>query len=753
MNTYRCTRFVVVLGIAFFGLSVLAQAAGAMEVQANRVAEVTLHSAKTYQNPFVDIELDAVVTQPDGKKLRVPMFWAGGSRWCLRYASNVTGLHTFRTECSDTTNPKLHGVEGNIQVKPYTGKNPLYHHGPIHVSKNGRHFEHADGKPFLWLGDTWWKNLCKRLTWEGFQELAADRKKKGFSVIQIVAGPYPDEGPFEPMWENEGGLPYHTRDYKEINPEYWKYADRRLAHLVDTELVPAIVGAWGRADCDAMKVAGVEGLKRHWRYLIARYGAYPVVWILGGELHNDTKWGVGPWAEVGRYVRSIDPYRHPLTVHSGGGRRGQEGDDLIISYDMVGGSHRQDVAISSAIGNFTTAYSKEPAMPVLVGETCYEGHMQTGFPYVQRHMFWMYMLSGAAGHTYGAAGIWHASVEGDPGCASSAFGGRKVYDWTTWREGMNYPGATQVGLGKKLLLEYPWHRFEPHPEWAEEGSFAAGIPGEIRFIYQPRRNIYNWKGTVVKDLESDVAYSAFYFDPATGRRFEQGIVKNIPTYAPIDGHIESPLFVDRFNEDAVGADSTADASSWKDYGSATKRQEGSLVGGKDMVTIAQKVRGKDLMASADAKSDAEAGIILRFHDADNYIVALYSPILKSIFIHDRKDGSWGGMLGEVSVSEIGSDIRLTAAVTGEYAALVVTDGKKTWRTPAVKIQNKTAGKVGLWVYQPGVQRFDNFEVSATTFVPVDENEAKGQKSQSYDYKAPDLPSPQDWVLVLERVKK
>jgi len=85
--------------------------------------------------------------------------------------------------------------------------------------------------------------------------------------------------------------------------------------------------------------------------------------------------------------------------------------------------------------------------------------------------------------------------------------------------------------------------------------------------------------------------------------------------------------------------------------------------------------------------------------------------------------------------------------------LVVTDGKKTWRTPAVKVQNKTAGKAGLWVYQPGEQKLDNFEVSATTFVPVDENEAKGQNSQSYDYKAPDLPSPQDWVLVLERVKK
>jgi hypothetical protein len=363
------------------------------------------------------------------------------------------------------------------------------------------------------------------MTWEGFQELAADRKKKGFSVIQIVCGPYPDEGPFEPRWENEGGMPYKTRDFKVLNPEYFKYADRRLEYLIDSEMVPAIVGAWGRADCDAMKNVGVDGLKRHWRYLIARYGAYPVFWILAGELQNSSKWGVGPWAEVGRYVRSIDPYRHPLTIHSAGGRRGNQGDDVIIDFDMVGGSHDQDVAIGSALSNFTSAYSKVPAMPVLVGETVYEGHMQQGFQYVQRHIFWMYMLSGAAGHTYGAAGIWHASIEGDPGVASGAFGGRKVYDWTTWREGMNYPGAAMLGLGKRLLEKYEWWKFEPHPEWVEDGCFAAGIPGEVRFIYLPRRNIYNWSGPAVKNLDPSVSWHVYYFDPATGRKFDQGTVK------------------------------------------------------------------------------------------------------------------------------------------------------------------------------------------------------------------------------------
>ena len=115
----------------------------------------------------------------------------------------------------------------------------------------------------------------------------------------------------------------------------------------------------------------------------------------------------------------------------------------------------QTVAIVSS------AYATKPPMPVLVGETCYEGHMQQGFGDVQRRIFWQSILSGAAGHTYGAAGIWHAGVEGDHG--NWGAWGRQPYDWTTWKEGMNYPGATQLGLGRKLLEQYPWHKLRAAP--------------------------------------------------------------------------------------------------------------------------------------------------------------------------------------------------------------------------------------------------------------------------------------------------
>ncbi len=90
---------------------------------------------------------------------------------------------------------------------------------------------------------------------------------------------------------------------------------------------------------------------------------------------------------------------------------------------------------------------------------------------------------------------------------------------------MRYPGSAQLGLGKKLLEKYPWSRFEPHAEWVEKGSYAAGIPGEVRIIYLPRRNIYNWSGPVVTQLDPSIDWRVYYFDPATGRTFDQGVIK------------------------------------------------------------------------------------------------------------------------------------------------------------------------------------------------------------------------------------
>jgi hypothetical protein len=480
------------------------------------VFETSFSSGRPYDNAFLDLQVDVVFRRGDDR-WTVPAFWAGGDTWSVRFAPPMQGVYSFQVECSDPANAPLREAAGTLRVMPSTGENPMLEHGFLRVAADKRHFEHADGTPFLWLGDTWWKNLSKRLTWEGFQELTADRKAKGFNVVQIVCGPYPDEQMMEARWENEGGMPYTNRDFSVVNPAYFEFADRRIRHLVESGIVPVIFGGWGRPQAggkSTLEQVGLDGFKRHWRNLIARYGAYPVIWAVGGEAKDE----YGPWSELARYVKATDPLHHPLTYHAPAHPRHAIKDNAPFDFDMIGIGHEGHKTATKSLDMMRSCLSQEPSRPALCGEACYEGHMQTNFQDLQRHLFWSFMLSGAAGHTYGAAGVWQASVEGDPGIDP-------VYDWTTWREGMEYPGSTQVGIGKKLLENYPWARFEVHPEWGEPDCFAAGIPRRVRFIYQPKRGIYDWRGVVVKGLEPNVRYTGFYFDPVSGRRFDQGIIE------------------------------------------------------------------------------------------------------------------------------------------------------------------------------------------------------------------------------------
>lgn len=493
------------------------------------VSEWSYTSGKPYADPDNDLELDVVFADPQGREQTVPAFWAGQQTWRIRYSPPAAGRYTYRTVASD--GGELHGHSGVLEVSAYQGGNPLCQHGPVRVAADQRHFEHEDGTPFFWLGDTWWMGLCSRLRWpEDFQELTADRIKKGFTVIQIIAGLYPDMPPFDPRGANEAGFPWEA-NFARLNPRYFDAADLRIRYLAECGLVPCIVACWGYF----LPLMGIPKIKKHWRYLVARWAAYPVIWCLAGEgtmpfylsktPKEDAVAQKHGWTELASYVRSLDPWRHPVTIHPTTNARNQVEDPALIDFDMLQTGHGDRKSIANTENQITGSLLRTPRMPVLAGEVCYEGIMEANRQEIQRFMFWTCLLNGAAGHTYGANGIWQVNTRDRP-YGPSPHG--RTWGNVPWDVAAALPGSRHLGLSKGLLMRYAWWRFEPHPEWVDphwsvenyERPYAAGIPGEVRVIFVPPA----WDPPAVKALEPGVPYRAFYFDPASGKEHDLGDV-------------------------------------------------------------------------------------------------------------------------------------------------------------------------------------------------------------------------------------
>lgn len=534
---------------------------------AHVAAELTFTARTAVADPFHEIVLDVLVTAPDGALLRVPAFWAGGDVWKARIASGQEGVHAWRTDANRTDDPGLHGVEGTLRVVPYTGDNPLHRHGPVRVAPDRRRLQHADGTPFLWLGDTWWMGLCHRLGWpEDFQRLTAHRKAQGFNVVQLVAGLYPDMHPFDPRGANEAGFPWEE-GYARIRPEYFDAADARIGHLVAEGIVPCIVGAWGYF----LPWMGEARMRAHWRYLVARYGAWPVVWCAGGEANlpwyqaenfpSDDQAVARRWCAILRHIRQIDPWRRPLTIHptaiNAHTARHVADDEALLDFDFLQTPHDGPGFTVEAVTAQTVIQSRasDPVMPVINGEASYENLLDRIPASRPRAMFWLCMTNGAAGHTYGANGIWQVNRPGQPhGPSPSAGSPPTGYGAMPWDEAMHLPGGRQIAAGMRWLATLPWWTFSPHFTWAAwagpprptgggapiatEGIADAVAPGAIgrtdghRLFY-----LLHDRDVALRQLEPGRVYRVTHFDP-------------VETLAPVDG---GELVADHKGEAVVAA--------------------------------------------------------------------------------------------------------------------------------------------------------------------------------------------------------
>jgi hypothetical protein len=412
-------------------------------------------------------------------------------------------------------------------------------------------------------------------------------------------------------------------------------------------------------------------------------------------------------------------------------------DQSLTDFDLFQSGHVGWQSIAISVAQINMHYARTyVTKPLVQGEIGYEKLGETHLEDFQRTAFWLSMLNGAAGHTYGANGVWEAYTADKPLH-------RFRWSFLSWREGMNLPGSYQVGLDARFLRQFAWWRFEPHPEWitprgttllqpradtagfdlgyweiyneglslrddswfeqypagewkSHNGNFrlpySAGIPGEVRIVYMP--NFGTWRRTppTILGLEPGVKYHAFLWEPSLGTLVDLGAVERPPPGELI------------FNDQLI----TSDSSNWMDerlVGTVTT--EASKTPSLEVASIRRNFNETNIVASVAMRHDSFAALLLRYHDRANYVMAVYSPQKKSVYLSEHKNGADNGAMGSVPVPSLSGSIRLSAELRDEKGAASVSDGQHTYTTAIVDVSNINAGSVG--VLSDSDVGIDNFE--------------------------------------------
>jgi len=187
-----------------------------------KAVEITLHSSKSYANPYMDVELNATFVGPGGVSLTLPGFWDGGNTWRIRFAPTVVGNWSFTTVSSDPTDTGLHGQSGTVQSQPYSGSLSIYKHGFLKSDASNRFLTYNDGRPFYWLADTHWMGLSYRERWDSsndsrwpsqYKGMVDKRVKQGYSVYQMNFFAFEQGDVSSSGTYNEGGHVWNYNRY------------------------------------------------------------------------------------------------------------------------------------------------------------------------------------------------------------------------------------------------------------------------------------------------------------------------------------------------------------------------------------------------------------------------------------------------------------------------------------------------------------------------------------------------------------
>lgn len=323
---------------------------------------------------------------------------------------------------------------------------------PARFSENHRFLLDQNGKPFFYLGDTAWE-LFHRLDRADTELYLKNRAAKGFTVIQaVVLAEY--AGLTEP--NSDGDVPLQNNDPTKPVEAYFRHVDDVVNLAEKLGLVVGMLPTWGdkwnKKWGQGPEIFTPENAATFGEFVGKRYQDKPVVWILGGDRPVDNDRHKAIIRAMAAGLKKGDGGRHLLTFHPAGGQSSAAHfhKDDWLDFNMIQSGHAYNTDNGARI---TADYNRTPAKPVLDGEPGYEDH-PSGFnakngyldDYDTRKFAYWALFAGAPGHTYGCHDVWQFYSTARPAVTAAR---------TTWKTALDLPGATQVGLARRLMESRP----------------------------------------------------------------------------------------------------------------------------------------------------------------------------------------------------------------------------------------------------------------------------------------------------------
>ncbi|MGA3097595.1 MAG: DUF5060 domain-containing protein [Bryobacteraceae bacterium] len=585
-------------------LAAMASAMPAAAVHLWEKQELTFTAARTYANPYTDVVVWVELAGPNFNK-RVYGFWDGGQTFRVRVVATAPGTWKWRSG-SAPADTGLDGKSGSFTAIDWTAEEKernLLRHGFIRATANGHALEHADGTPYFAIGDTWYSVGANRFKWydddqerpmgptAGFKDYVRFRRAQGYNWVNVIAAfpnwitdgkPWnvsmPDGTTVRSAWlefgknsaknmDNEGGRPFvfpgkvpgyedMFPDVDRINPEYFKYVDRKIDYLNENGFVPFIEVS--RRDASLLWSKYYKWPDSYARFIEYVWSRYQANNTALSPVHLDIiSETIGPDEFMKAINMVMEKYGPPpfgtlLSSNANPSTMENWSDAAWVTLHQTGNMREH-----YAYWFLTEIYRQaKPPRPAINGEPYYSGYSdarsqgggrgyQYGAPggtdkddqYVRSAMYGSFLSGGFGGHVYGAEGIWGADIEDAAPI--------KMWDAFRWNSGaqMKYLRDFALSIGKR------YQELEPDADFVypNRTPVIRGYEGWAYAARTPDKNIfltYFEKGcprSQIRGARLNATYRAQWFDPRNGswRDVSGGTVRSSAI-----GIITLPVFPD-----------------------------------------------------------------------------------------------------------------------------------------------------------------------------------------------------------------